>query len=285
MQFIFNTPTSAVNYLQLVRASFEMGKSAKVHKRSVRLHASPWHAKFVGGRSHKPPPRTPEKDNEQRQRFHIRGVAIAVQGTTLQVRASANGRSVRGEKIEATSTKRKNTRKERLEGHDRRGECECECERWCVVVVVVRASCARRCGLRGYRDGKSTARARGGAKAASSRVVGRCYFVLLHTASVDRSRLSLRALRAQQKSIVLVQMDLILPATNPSLSPQRAQGRPLAVFRHCRCHHRQGRRIDKINDFVLCTCNVVVARTATRGRSEVDSGNSGSDATAGPMVT
>jgi len=106
--------------------------------------------------------RTPEKDNEQCQRFHTRGATIAVQGTTIQVRASANGRGVRGENFEAT----KDTKKERLEGRDRG---ECERSRWC---VVVRASCARRCGLRGYCDGQSTARARGGAKAAFSRVAG-----------------------------------------------------------------------------------------------------------------
>ena len=145
-----------------------MGKSAKVHKRTVRpmlLHGTQIWRSLT--QNHQ---RTPEKDNEQRQRFHTRGAAIAV-----QVRASANGRSVRSEKIAATQ--RNKTRKGRLESRDRRVECECECGRWCVlvivVVVVVRASCARRCGLRGYRDGQSTAGARRSAKAASSRVTSR----------------------------------------------------------------------------------------------------------------
>lgn len=147
-----------------MRGSFEMGKSAKVHKRTVRpmlLHGTQIWRSLT--QNHQ---RTPEKDNEQRQRFHTRGAAIAV-----QVRASANGRSVRSEKIAATQ--RNKTRKGRLESRDRRVECECECGRWCVVVDVVRASCARRCGLRGYRDGQSTAGARRSAKAASSRVTSR----------------------------------------------------------------------------------------------------------------
>jgi len=67
MQFIFPThtrtrrvddiegslllPISILNHLQRVRGPFEMGKSAKVHKRAVRPHASPWHAN-LGGHSH-----------------------------------------------------------------------------------------------------------------------------------------------------------------------------------------------------------------------------------------
>ena len=120
----------------------------------------------------------PEKDNRQRQRLHTRSAVIAVQAT-IQVRASAaNGRGVRGEKIEAT---KRDTREG--QGRDRRGEFGCErCWWWCVTVV---RACARRCGLRGHCDGQSTARARGGAKAAPPRVAG----VLLYGCSEDRPRL------------------------------------------------------------------------------------------------
>jgi len=176
MQFIFLThttrtrrvedikdsflPISILNHLQRVRGSFEMGKSAKLHKRTVRPMTRKFRRSLTCSHHTRP-----EKDNRQPRRFHIRSAAIAVQATT-QVRASAaaaNGRGVRGEKIEAT--KRDDTRKE--QGRDRRGEFGCEWSRWCVVVWA----CARRCGLRGYCDGQSTARARGGAKAAPSRVV------------------------------------------------------------------------------------------------------------------
>ena len=185
MQFIFPThPTrtcraedivdssllsiSILNYLQTCARLLLDGEKRKT---SQAYGTSSYFSIDLGRCPHTtPPPPTPEKDNSQCQRFHTRSVAIAA-----EVRASANGRGVRGEKIEA----KRNTRK--AQGREQR-DCDrwkfgC-CERWwwwwCCCVVIARASPrARRCGLRGYCDGQSTARARGGAKAASPQV-SRC---------------------------------------------------------------------------------------------------------------
>jgi hypothetical protein len=146
-----------------------MGKSAKVHKRTVRPRkALPGRTLAHDTRCPNSNIHTSEKDDQQCQRLltdNIRDVSITVApAVEVEICASASNRrcGIRDEKI--------------IEGEGCAGKEVVVhgtgvSARGCAaagaaVTAVDDWVCARRCGLRGHRVGQSAARARGGTKVA-----------------------------------------------------------------------------------------------------------------------